>query len=186
MPVGERLSAPTLWRSLPTWERPPSPLSYWKRNALRVHVALDASVTDEVIERLYSAPTFSLKDNLAVADWLWANTPADAPIYVWGFEPSIYFDARRSPASRYIYNAPQRAPWSREAARIELMRDLDRTPPSAVVIERLDTFFRVVGNDSDSATALAEFPALWEYLRRHYHPAVEIGRFLVLRRSTKG
>jgi hypothetical protein len=119
-----------------------------------------------------------------VAAFVSARTPVDEPIYVWGFEPLLYELAGRRPASRYVYNAPQRAPWSRDAARPQLMEELRAHPPAAILVERGDRHPGTAGSDGDSTAALAQFPELREFLAAGYEEAASLDRFTVhLRRG---
>jgi hypothetical protein len=112
------------------------------------------------------------------------HTAADQPIFVWGFEPLLYELADRRPASRYIYNAPQRAPWSRDAARPLLMQELEAHPPAAILVERGDRHPGTAGSDGDSTAALAQFPQLREFLAAGYDEGATLERFTVhLRRG---
>ncbi|HVN38825.1 MAG TPA: hypothetical protein VMW19_11725 [Myxococcota bacterium] len=114
-----------------------------------------------------------------VASWVAAHTREGDRIYVWGFEPLVYDLAGRLPASHYIYNAAQRAPWSRAKARGELMQELRGAPPAAVLVEHGDLHPGTAGSDVDSATELEHFPRLNEFLSDGYMPVVRIGRFTV-------
>ena len=95
-------------------------------------------------------------------------TRSDESIYVWGFEPAIYWLAERRAASRYIYNVPQRSTWERKRARDELLTDLHNDPPKLVFVQRGDTFPWVTGNALDSAGSVAGFPELAHMLASDY------------------
>ena len=87
---------------------------------------------------------------------------------MWGFEPVIYWLADREPASRFIYDVPQRASWNRERARAGLLADLARSRPAAFVVEHSDVFSFVTGDSLDSSGALETFPELAALLAREY------------------
>jgi hypothetical protein len=119
-----------------------------------------------------------------VGAWVARHTEPAETLYVWGFEPLLYELAQRRPASRYVYNAPQRAPWSRQRARAELMQELEAAPPAAIVVERGDLHPGTAATETDSATELEQFPRLQEFLASRYDPAVRIGNFTIhLRRD---
>lgn len=118
-------------------------------------------------------------ENRAVAEHvrvLTADRPHE-PIFVWGFECVIYDLAERPIASRFIYDVPQRAEWSKAPMEAELMRDLAARPPSVIVVEHHDVFPQVTGNNLDSAGALYRFPALLELLQDRYAFETTIGDF---------
>ncbi len=138
-----------------------------------------------VAAELNSVADVSYAGDLALADWLRANVAEDEPIYIWGFEPFVYQAADRVPASRFIYNVPQRASWSESWARPALMRELDLSPPKSVAVAHADIFPAVTGNLMDSAQALRTFPALERLIRDHYEAAGRIDDFDVyLRKQT--
>lgn len=119
-------------------------------------------------DRLYSVADVSYGADRQVAEYLGARLATDETFYIWGFEPIIYEMARRRPASRYIYNVPQRVAWSRDQARAELMADLRSRPPAAIVVAQHDVFPMVTGDLTDSAVALQGFAELVGLLNDRY------------------
>ena len=105
--------------------------------------------------------------------------PADRAVFVWGFEPVIYDLADRDPASRYLYDVPQRVAWAKAEERRVLMRDLDAGRPAAIVVERRDVFPMVTGDAIDSADTLKDFPALRDRLAERFDHAATIEDFEV-------
>jgi 4-amino-4-deoxy-L-arabinose transferase-like glycosyltransferase len=120
---------------------------------------------------------YSLAADRRVALEVRARTrPADR-VFVWGFEPVIFWLADRRPASRFIYNVAQRSPWEVEHARRELMSDLRKTPPALVVVQSRDVFSFVTGNNLDSRDSLPGFPELDALLERNYAFATRVEDF---------
>ena len=137
-------------------------------------------------ERLGYVADYSLSADRAVARELRSRTRSGAPIFVWGFEPVIYWLADRPPASRFIYNVPQRTSWERERARYELLVDLHTRPPAAIVVQRNDVFGAVTGNDLDSHRELPNFPELQAIVDGRYDPVATIEDFdIYLRRPQR-
>jgi hypothetical protein len=102
-----------------------------------------------------------------------SRTSSADRIFVWGFEPVIYWLAERQPSSRFIYDVPQRTEWQRGYARAELMRDLVKHPPAMIIVQHNDVFPAVTGHVIDSHDELSGFPELahvieddYEYLKR--------------------
>ncbi len=134
---------------------------------------------------LYYVADYNLGANRDVAARVRALTAPNDTLYVWGFEPSLYQLSQRMPASRYIYNVPQRVAWERERAMATLLADLAQRPPTVVVVQRNDIFRFVTGDDSDSRSALGAFPELATDLERNFELAGEIEDFQIfLRRPT--
>jgi hypothetical protein len=75
-------------------------------------------------------------ESLAVAAFVAENTPPDAPLFVAGSEPQLYYYAQRKCAGRYIFIYPLLTPFPgvrdrQQAALDELRRDL---PPMIVTV----------------------------------------------------
>jgi hypothetical protein len=104
-------------------------------------------------------------------------------VFVWGFEPVIYWLSEREPASRFIYNVPQRCPWEEQAARRLLMQDLAHNPPSLVVVQSRDVFPSVTGNGLDSKDSLPDFPELRLYIEEGYTHVRKIEDFEIYARD---
>jgi hypothetical protein len=141
-----------------------------------------------MIDRLHSAADVSFGADLAMAEWLRANTSDKASVFIWGFEPMVYDLAKRRPASRYIYNVPQRLNWpGLEASRKELMADLQRDDPDVILVLKNDIFTQVTGNNQDSWAALQHFDALKRFVDTGYRLEGRIEDFLIYtRRAGRG
>jgi hypothetical protein len=150
---------------------------FLERCSSRQRALFGASSLDELNDKLYSAADVSYGADRKVADYLRQHLAPEQSVYIWGFEPMIYDMSDRRPASRYIYDVPQRVAWSRDAARGELMTDLIAHPPGAVVIEHRDVFPAVTGDAIDSADSLRSFSAFSAWLRDRYDLAVAIEDF---------
>ncbi|HEU4533547.1 MAG TPA: hypothetical protein VFS00_05490, partial [Polyangiaceae bacterium] len=157
---------------------------FWDRCRLRLQALLTTPAGAQPLDdHLHSVADVNAGANRQVAEWLRAHTPEGSSVYIWGFEPAIYDLAGRRPASRYIYNVPQRVAWGREAARRELLAELERERPAAFVVERNDVFPFVTGDRLDSAAALQTFDALRASVEREYELAVTIEDFDVYLRA---
>lgn len=147
------------------------PRGFWSRSVKRLHYLLGAGRTisrEELDRDLYRAADFDLDADRRVAAELRRTLPPDAALYVWGFEPAIYWMSELRPASRFIYDVPQRALWESNTAREILLNELERTPPAAVVVQHGDVFPHVTGNRWDSAQSLPHFPELERWLNDKY------------------
>jgi hypothetical protein len=161
----------------------PSVRAFWARTPARLTAWLDRERWPEVADRLYSGDDVDARANRAAAAWIARHTPADATLFVFGFEPVLYDLSERAPASRYVYNAPQRAAWSAAAHRPVLLRELAARPPAAVVVVHGDPLPAVTGDALDSAAALAGFPALARWLDEGYALGARFGDLEILPRG---
>jgi hypothetical protein len=150
---------------------------FWDRCRQRLRTVTDASIRVEVADHLYSVADVDAGENRRVAEWLAARTKPTESVYLYGFEPAIYDLAQRRPATRYIYNVPQRVTWGRENARRVLMDDLRSDPPAVIVVERRDVFPVVTGDNLDSASSLRTFPELANLVNDQYQFAERVGDF---------
>ncbi len=129
------------------------------------------------IDRLASVADVNAGANREVAAFLRDRVPADRRVFVWGFEPVIYDLADRAPATRYLYDVPQRVAWAKAREREILMRDLEAGRPAAIVVEHRDVFPMVTGDAIDSADTLRGFPALAGLIAARYELATTIEDF---------
>jgi hypothetical protein len=156
------------------------PQDFWDRSALRMKYLLRLTPyagREELDGELATVADVSLSADRAVALELRARTRPEAPVFVWGFEPVIYWLAARPPATRFIYDVPQRTQWQRARARADLLHDLREHPPEAIVVQRNDVFPMVTGDTLDSRRALATFPELATLIDGHYELATTIEDF---------
>ena len=125
---------------------------------------------------------FSLSADLQVAQFLREHTAPGTPVFIWGFEPIVYFLADRPPASRFISQQPLVTPWSPPQWRDELIRDLARRRPEYILVLHNDVMPWVTTCPYDSAGELAYFPRLADLLERDYRPDVTMEDFEIHRR----
>lgn len=161
------------------------PYGFWQRSAMRMEYLFgigNLRSREALDQELYRVADYNLGANRRVAQEVATRTEEDEPIFVWGFEPSIYWMSQRAASSRFIYNVPQRAQWQREHARSVLSRELARRPPAIVVVQHSDVFPMVTGGDLDSAEALYDFDALQHLIESKYQLATRIEDFEVYER----
>ncbi|HEU4409550.1 MAG TPA: hypothetical protein VFS43_30125 [Polyangiaceae bacterium] len=151
---------------------------FWDRCSLRLKAIFTTPAGAQPLnDHLHSVADVNAGANRLVAEWLRAHTPEGASVYIWGFEPAIYDLSGRRPASRYVYNVPQRVAWARDQTRRELMAELERARPAAIVVERRDVFPFVTGDRLDSAASLETFEALRAMVERDYEFVTTIEDF---------
>jgi 4-amino-4-deoxy-L-arabinose transferase-like glycosyltransferase len=126
---------------------------------------------------------FSLSADLRVARFLKEHTAPGTPVFIWGFEPLVYFLADRPPASRFISQQPLVTPWSPPQWRDELIRDLARRRPEYILVLHNDAMPWVTTRPYDSAEELVFFPALAGVLEHEYRPEAPIEDFGIYRRK---
>ncbi len=120
---------------------------------------------------------FSTADNLALVDYLQRATLACDRVYIWGFEPGVYFMSQRRPVSRFVYNFPLFAAYYRQSYRDEFMSALRANPPAVFVVQHEDRIPRLAGHNRDSAEVLATFAELRTFIENGFRPQASVKRF---------
>ena len=127
------------------------------------------------------ASDFSLRDNVELADYLRHTTLPTDRVFIWGFEPGVYFLAGRGTVTRFLYNFPMIASYDPQRFRAEFMRTFVHDPSELFVVEHRDATPWTTGSKNDSYAFLHEFPELLEFLEARYSPDTSLGRFDVFR-----
>jgi hypothetical protein len=146
-----------------------NPGTYWERSLDRMRfLALRTPSREELDAKLYHVVDYDLGLDRRVARELDTLSAPGEPVFVWGFDPVLYWLSSRPPGSRYLYSVPQRAEWQREHARKQLLDDLAKTRPKVFLVGHGDVFNFVTGDDKDSFASLETFPELSELLDGQY------------------
>jgi hypothetical protein len=165
------------------------PQGFWDRTSMRLQFLLRQepfrSRADLDRELGYVAD-YNLNANRQVALDIRSRSSSHDSLFIWGFEPSIYFLAERPLASRWTYDVPQRTPWQRGFSRRELLKDLSVNRPKLIVVERRDVFPSVTGSPLDSRDELPNFPELKALIDNQYRKVREIEDFEIYERSELG
>jgi hypothetical protein len=165
------------------------PQGFWERSSMRLSFLLQRdgfrSRADLDRELSYVAD-YNLDADRQVALEIRSRTASEDSVFIWGFEPSIYFLAERPLASRFTYNVPQRTEWQRQYSRRELLRDLSHNRPRVLVVQRRDVFGSVTGSPLDSKDELPNFPELRLLIESQFRKVKEIEDFEIYERSELG
>jgi hypothetical protein len=151
--------------------------TFWERTWARAKLLAGGMSDRRERDRLGIAPGYNPAAVRAAGAWLHDHVPADRPIFLWGFPAELYDAADRDPASRWFYNAPQRVPFG-EPYREQLIADLVRRPPAALIVMHNDRVPDIAGGDKrDSAELVDAFPALRDLIAASYAPSQRFGAF---------
>jgi hypothetical protein len=124
---------------------------------------------------------FSLRDDLALSDYLVAHTGARQPVFIWGFEPLVYFVSQRPLVSRFPYNYPIVFRWRPEHFRAELMAALSDRAPEIFVVQHGDHLPHVMIHEDDSYATFMALAEVREWVTSRYFLETKVGRFDVYR-----
>lgn len=139
------------------------------------------TLAEDQHRRNYRTRDMSLRDNVAAGAWLESHTDPDDTVLVWAYDPMVYVLGDRNMAGRFPYTYPLVVPWAPvEAYEAELLEDLRRAPPAAILIGSRDAVKLVTGHKKDSRRMLRELPELDSWIRDRYVLAERVGRYEIL------
>lgn len=152
---------------------------FWDRakDRLAAIAAQPPLMSPEDRDRFASVADVDAAQNRQLSETLKQRLPANASIYVWGFEPALYDLSSLRLASPYLYNIPQRVVWAAPASRKALMVQLNAAAPEAIIVTHGDVLPMVTGHMRDSASELRSFPELQRLLTTRYGKLRQIGDF---------
>ncbi len=163
-----------------------SGVQWWRAYGIDLLHLSGRLTRDEYLRRL-QPDGFSSSTEEAAARYLREHSAPGEGLLVWGMSPGLYALADRRPVTRYPFHKilMTDAPLSRmipglDERRAELMRRLRADPPAYVLIGRND---RNGFEPETSMMSLTRFTELAAFVRSQYHPEIEIGNFLVVRRG---
>jgi hypothetical protein len=147
-------------------------LAFWYREPERSYA-----------EYLWQMDLEKLHDQMAIIDYLKADSAPQDEVYVWGTAPAINFLSQRRSVSRFVSNLGLISPWGPQRWRAELLRDLTKTPPRFIVVERHDAIPGVSYTRRDSEEMLQSFPALADFLHARYRSVKHLTDFEIYQRQ---
>ncbi|MCH2109661.1 MAG: glycosyltransferase family 39 protein, partial [Polyangiaceae bacterium] len=103
--------------SRPVNDVPGSPFQRMRARMLHLFTGGKALSRAELDRHLHYVSDYNLDADRLVNAALTKRLKPGDPLYIWGFEPVIYWLGNHQPASRFIYNVPQRARWERDKSR---------------------------------------------------------------------
>ena len=144
----------------------------------------------ELYDQYFQAPgVFSLRTTINAATYIKEHSVQGDYIFVWGFQPLLYFLAERDAPTRFFFNAPLLAPFNPRLYdwRQEVIAAIQKTPPRYIIVADQDVLINnlMAGTNTDSQSALQGFPELTAILRVQYVYEKRIDNLLVYRRIGK-
>jgi len=136
----------------------------------------------------WSRPEFNHTDYFVLSDIRLAryieNETLDCEeVFIWGYNPGVYFYADRRFPSRFLYSYPMVASGYRQSFREELVEALLSDPPVIFAVQHGDATPHVMGHALSSNETFEEFQALSGFVRGEYVPIGRIGMFDVYMRE---
>jgi len=159
--------------------------AYWQSLHLPISALLGRTPRAALLARWDRYGDVSLSADRAVAAHLRSNTDPSDTVFVWGFEPLIYFLTDRAPASRFLYTVPLVTPWSPADWRGEFIRDLEERRPSFIVVAHNDALPWMTGRRDDSASQAKQFVEFQRLLKQRYQSPHRIEDFDIYQRHDR-
>lgn len=162
-------------------------LPFFMFNSLQEYTHLWEAATGHVsLQTIYSGKEFngdgpSVREEMEVAEYLNSHTGKEEQIFIWGFEPTIYFLSQRANATRFAYNFLLYGPNAQPAFKEEFMDEIEIQKPSYVVIVSNDNMFHVTGTEDDSWAAYHSFEPFHNFVIQNYYLETTIGNFAIYR-----
>lgn len=132
----------------------------------------------------YEKGDYSVRADMEAAAYLKSQTDENDTLFIWGFEPTVYFLAERSSASRFLYNFPLYGDFGWPELRVQLVEELEQNKPQYIVVVQNDPIPWVTGTENDSISALLEFPELYKLIAERYTFETQIEDFYLYRQKS--
>lgn len=137
----------------------------------------ELSLRDHWMNPRFGHERHNMLENMAVADYLKGQLLPCDRVYIWGFQPSIYFLSDRHVTTRFIFNFPMFTAFYRQAYRDEFISGLRAAPPSVFIVEHGDRSPHVSIHNNDSAEVMERYDALKQFVTTTYTFRERINRF---------
>jgi hypothetical protein len=130
----------------------------------------------------YGGRDMRVRDCYALADFLRAHSEPDDRVFLWAYDPLVYFLADRPMSSRFLYHYPMVVEWQPPELRVELIDSLRRDPPRYIAVGSEDAVKVVTGHRKDSWRTFREFRELRAFVNEEYVSVGKIERYHVYER----
>lgn len=115
-----------------------------------------------------SDSVFMIGKTLKAVETVKNETSIEDGIYVWGFDPLIYYLSGRKCVSRFIYNFPLLWKGENTALRKEFMAEIEKKNPKLIILSTNDPLYYISGFDEDSKKLIKRFPEFDAFVRAKY------------------
>ncbi|MBL8016288.1 MAG: hypothetical protein JNK43_03375, partial [Ignavibacteria bacterium] len=100
---------------------------------------------------------FMISKTLRAVDKVEKETEITDNIFVWGFDPLVYYLSGRKCTSRFIYNFPLLWKGENSSLKSEFMNKINADPPKMILVAKNDPLLFISGYDEDSKKLLDRF-----------------------------
>lgn len=111
---------------------------------------------------------FMIRKTFNAIDYVSQNTNTDDLIYVWGYDPLVYYLSGRKCVSRFIYNVPLLWKGENTEFRKEFMNELNNKNPKLILVTSGDPLYFISGYNEDSKQLLERFSEFTAFIKEKY------------------
>ncbi|HWA07538.1 MAG TPA: glycosyltransferase family 39 protein [Ignavibacteria bacterium] len=111
---------------------------------------------------------FMMEKTLKATEIVKNETGIDDGIYVWGFDPLIYYLSGRKCVSRFIYNFPLLWKGENSSFKREFLNEIEKRNPELIIVAENDPLYFISGYDEDSKKLIKRFPEFDSFLSSKY------------------
>jgi hypothetical protein len=139
------------------------------------HKALRDTTTPSELDRV--STHYIGGDDLS--NYVLAHSDTNARIFIFGFQPYVYWNTHRAPANRFLNTIHFKPTYVNEELRQELITSLTKSPPSLLFVETGDHYTSQGDSFDDSRTTIRErYPEIERLLQTRYTLADTVGDIL--------
>lgn len=95
-------------------------------------------------------------------------TDPDDNIFIWGFDPLVYYISGRMCVSRFIYNFPLLWKGENSEMRREFIAAIESNNPKLILVAQNDPLFFISGYNEDSKQLIERFPEFKQFVETKY------------------
>ncbi len=111
---------------------------------------------------------FMIKKTFNAIDYVNQHSNADDLIYLWGYDPIVYYLSGRKCVSRFIYNVPLLWKGENTEFRKEFMIEMNKKNPKLILVASGDPLYFISGYNEDSKQLLERFVEFSSFIREKY------------------
>lgn len=128
----------------------------------------------QTLEQVYvkngytSDSVFMYGKTLNAINYVNQNTEPGDKIFIWGYDPLVYYVTGRNCVSRFLYHVPLLWKAENKHFRREFMDEVNKTNPKQIIIASNDPLYYISGYNEDSRQLLERFPEFKSFINEKY------------------
>lgn len=120
---------------------------------------------------------FMISKTLRAVETVENETNKTDNIFVWGFDPLVYYLSGRNCTSRFIYNFPLLWKGENSDLKKEFMGKMEANPPKMILVAKNDPLLFISGYNEDSKQLLGRFTEFNSFINSRYSLYTSIDDF---------